>query len=35
LAGELEQRGFRVTGYRLELVGYFHSRDEPEPGTRA
>jgi Fe2+ or Zn2+ uptake regulation protein len=32
LAGELEQRGFRVTGYRLELVGYFGTdSDSGEP----
>jgi Fur family ferric uptake transcriptional regulator/Fur family peroxide stress response transcriptional regulator len=23
LDGQLRRRGFRVTGYRLELVGYF------------
>jgi Fe2+ or Zn2+ uptake regulation protein len=29
LAGQLEQRGFHVTGYRLELVGYY---DGPTDG---
>jgi Fur family peroxide stress response transcriptional regulator len=27
LAGLLEGRGFKVTGYRLELVGYFEAED--------
>ncbi len=31
LSDRLGRRGFRVTGYRLELVGYF----EPEGGTDA
>jgi len=32
LLDNLHQKGFRVTGYRLELIGYF---DEPDGGTIA
>ena len=31
LLGNLERRGFRVTGYRLELVGYFDDEAAPAP----
>jgi Fe2+ or Zn2+ uptake regulation protein len=30
LTDRLGRRGFRVTGYRLELVGYFEDKDGPE-----
>jgi Fe2+ or Zn2+ uptake regulation protein len=32
LAHDLERQGFHVTGYRLELVGYYD--DDPGAGTR-
>jgi Fur family transcriptional regulator, peroxide stress response regulator len=32
LANRLEQRGFKVTGYRLELVGYFEG-ENGAPGS--
>jgi Fe2+ or Zn2+ uptake regulation protein len=31
LSGSLELRGFKITGYRLELVGYFDN-DSPQTG---
>lgn len=33
LAQSLEQQGFRVTGYRLELVGYFDDAGVSETGA--
>ena len=33
LADRLQGRGFRVTGYRLELVGYFEGEGPPRRGV--
>ena len=35
LAPKLHERGFRVTGYRLELVGYFEDPADAPEGPRA
>jgi Fur family transcriptional regulator, peroxide stress response regulator len=33
LMQDLERKGFRVTGYRLELVGYLETADATDPGS--
>lgn len=33
LGRDLDARGFRLTGYRLELVGYFDEADVPTGGS--